>query len=205
MPRCGQDGEMGLGLPWGGDDGRLSAQFPTFRGFLSTFHSGGHLGIGLQDSRPSSWHGNKCHGNLPPLWGSEGREDLREHRVLTNTSGLDPGEVTPFGPGYLLPSQRDSSLQGLIPAGEMPLPPLSQMNGCLWPPRRRSAPSRYKCHPLANPPSPGQRGRKREQERREVWDWLPSKVRMGTKPSLYKATRSSKAKQGWCLPPRTGA
>ncbi|CAI9154444.1 unnamed protein product [Rangifer tarandus platyrhynchus] len=27
-------------------------------------------------------------------------------------------------------------------AGEMPLPPLSRMNGCLWPPRRLSAPSR---------------------------------------------------------------
>ena len=33
----------------------------------------------------------------------------------------------------------------------MPLPPLSRMNGCLWPPRRLSAPSRYKCHPLAPP------------------------------------------------------
>lgn len=164
LSRCGQDGEMGLGLPWGGDDGRLSAQFPTFRGFLSTFHSSGHLGIGLQDSRPSSWHGNKRHGNLPPLWGSEGREDLREHRVLTNTSGLDPGEVTPFGPGYLLPSQRDSSLQGLIPAGEMPLPPLSQMNGCLWPPRRLSVPSRYKCHPLV-PPLP--RPERKEEGARE--------------------------------------
>ena len=71
---------MGLGLPRGGGDGRLSAQLPTIRGFLSTFHSNSHLGIGLRDSRPSSWHGNKRHGNLPPLWGSEGTEDLREHR-----------------------------------------------------------------------------------------------------------------------------
>ena len=142
---------MGLGLTWGGGDKQLSAQLPTARGSFPPSIPSGYLGTGLRDSRPSRWHGDKRHSNLPPLWGPEGREDLREPRVLTDTSGLDPGEATPFGPGCLLPSQRDPSLQGPVPAGEMPLPPLSQMNGWLWPPRRLSSPSRYKCHPLPTP------------------------------------------------------
>lgn len=60
-------------------------------------------------------------------------------------------------------------------------------------------------HPGTNaspfPSFPGQRGRKREQEKEEVWDWLPSKVGMEQKPSLYKATQlQGQSRPGACLP-----
>lgn len=68
------------------------------------------LGTGLWDSRLNRRHGNKCHGNMPPLSGYDEREELRRHRTLTGASEQDPEEEVPCGP---------SACE--VPAGEMPL------------------------------------------------------------------------------------
>lgn len=115
---CAQwgNGDTGVkrgGCPWGWRDERLLAALPWLR---VSFHllfqvaASSCLGTGLWDSRPNRPHDSECHGNMPPLWGYDEREELRGRRTHTGASGQDPEEEVPCGPGWLLPSQEGPCL-----------------------------------------------------------------------------------------------
>ncbi|KAG3262993.1 hypothetical protein H1C71_017970 [Ictidomys tridecemlineatus] len=116
------------GLPWCPQDGKwrepgaprgCSLRFKGCAACLPArplplqMAASGCLGTGLWDSRLSWWHGDKCHDNLPPLWGLGGREDLRRHKAHTEASEQNLERWLPLSLGGFCPPTRDTACQVL--------------------------------------------------------------------------------------------
>lgn len=145
-----------------------------------------HSGTGLRDSRPNRRHGDKHHGNLPLLWGLEGRKELREHTPHTEASEQDPGEVAAFGPVCLLPSHEGPlPVRSCLSRGNATS--TSILDEWLAPASQETVGSNWVQTPRI--PTPGAREEGRRSPRGGGLG-LPSKVgagTAGTMPSLYRA------------------
>lgn len=160
---------MGLGLTWGGGDKQLSAQLPTARGFLSTFHSKrlpGDRPAGLQAEqvawRQTAWQSASSLG--PREEGGPERAQGAHWHFWARSWGSNSlwawvSSALPEGPqpARSRPS-RGNATSTSVPDEWLAL--ASQETVCS---NQVQMPSPSHPHP------PGQRGRKRERERREAW------------------------------------
>lgn len=109
--------------------------------------------------RPGRRHGDKHHGNLPPVWGLEGREELRQPRPHAEAA-----EQGPSGPGWLLPSH-EGPLSARACLGRGNATSTSVLDEWLALASQETVGS-IQVQTLSHSHPPGQRGRKRELKRR---------------------------------------